>query len=224
MQRQRREEERISSAAMNAAVSQAEALGMTPEELQQTIDQMHLHDQHAIVAYPGSRPRDQEQLLEDSKTFVTVWPNYLDAEKTLFQGRRIPKEKACPNPSVHDISDLLVQWELAHIVEQHKRYPRDWLSYGRVRVELKDPITGAPLHPDFPSRRALLLKLGESIPGLSSRKVRLEAEAAALKAAQQKNAAAAAASATPLGAGGGESGEGGGGGNRKKKKGKKGRK
>jgi len=30
MQRQRREEERISSAAMNAAVSQAEALGMTP--------------------------------------------------------------------------------------------------------------------------------------------------------------------------------------------------
>jgi hypothetical protein len=131
-------------------------------------------------------------------------------------------------------------------------------------VELKDPITGAPLHPDFPSRRALLLKLGEeshgaggqrrrvgrgggginlrripsrchaplslsrctgeSIPGLSSRKVRLEAEAAALKAAQQKNAAAAAASATPSGAGGGEGGEGGGRGNRKKKKGKKGRK
>jgi signal recognition particle subunit SEC65 len=51
-----------------------------------------------------------------------VWPNYLDAEKTLFQGRRIPKEKACPNPSVHDISDLLAQWELAHIVEQHKRW------------------------------------------------------------------------------------------------------
>jgi len=56
-----------------------------------------------------------------SKTFVTIWPNYLDADKSLPQGRRIPKDKACPRPSVHDISDLLVQWRLAHIVEQHKR-------------------------------------------------------------------------------------------------------
>jgi hypothetical protein len=33
---------------------------------------MHLHDQHAIVAYPGSRPRDQEKLLEDSKVVMAV--------------------------------------------------------------------------------------------------------------------------------------------------------
>jgi len=32
--------------------------------------------------------------------------------------------------------------------------------YGRVKVELKDSKTGKQLHPDFPSRRALMLKLG----------------------------------------------------------------
>lgn len=53
------------------------------------------------------------------------------------------------------------------------RYPRDWLSYGRVRVELKDPITGAPLHPDFPSRRALLLKLGEESHGAGGQRRRV---------------------------------------------------
>ncbi|KAM3568906.1 hypothetical protein VYU27_008984 [Nannochloropsis oceanica] len=233
MQRQQREEERIQGAAMSAAMAQAEALGMTPEELQQTIEQMNMHEQHHVVCYPGPQgDRDQEKFLEDSKTFVTIWPNYLDVDKSLPQGRRIPKDKACPKPSVHDISDLLVQWRLAHIVEQHKRYPRDWLVYGRVKVELKDSKTGKQLHPDFPSRRALMLKLGECIPSLSSRKIRLEAEAAGLRAAQQKNAAAAAAAATAAstaaaGAGGGEGGAeggGGGGGNPKKKKGKKGRK
>jgi len=33
--------------------------------------------------------------------------------------------------------------------------------YGRVKVELKDRKTGKQLHPDFPSRRALMLKLGK---------------------------------------------------------------
>lgn len=40
-----------------------------------------------------------------AKAFVTVWPPYIDAEKTLPEGRRIPKEMACEcvklgNPAV----------------------------------------------------------------------------------------------------------------------------
>jgi hypothetical protein len=71
---------------------------------------------------PFSLPPSLPPLLPTlPKTFVTIWPNYLDADKSLPQGRRIPKDKACPRPSVLDISDLLVQWRLAHIVEQQKR-------------------------------------------------------------------------------------------------------
>lgn len=30
-----------------------------------------------------------------AKEFVTVWPPYLDAERTLPEGRRVPKGTAC---------------------------------------------------------------------------------------------------------------------------------
>jgi signal recognition particle subunit SEC65 len=36
-----------------------------------------------------------EEMREASKEFITVWPSYLDSEKTLPQGRRIQTEAAC---------------------------------------------------------------------------------------------------------------------------------
>jgi hypothetical protein len=44
---------------------------------------------------PTAASADASPREVDYKKFVTIWPNYIDANKTLQQGRRIPKEAAC---------------------------------------------------------------------------------------------------------------------------------
>jgi signal recognition particle subunit SEC65 len=54
---------------------------------------------------------------------------------------------------------------------QDKTHPRsDFSQRGRVRVELKDPITGDFTVEDIVNRKQLLIKLSEMIPKLKSRK------------------------------------------------------
>ena len=54
---------------------------------------------------------------------------------------------------------------------QDKTHPRsDFSQRGRVRVELKDPITGDPTVEDIVNRKQLLMKLAAMIPSLKSRK------------------------------------------------------
>lgn len=54
---------------------------------------------------------------------------------------------------------------------QDKTHPRsDFSQRGRVRVELKDPITGDPTVEDIVNRKQLLQKLADMIPKLKSRK------------------------------------------------------
>lgn len=36
-----------------------------------------------------------QEMQAASPQFITVWPNYIDANKTLPEGRRIPKARAC---------------------------------------------------------------------------------------------------------------------------------
>ena len=86
-----------------------------------------------------------------------------------------------------------------------------------MRVKLKDDETGLPVNPEVPTKKALMIKLGELIPALASRKERIAhmAEQLRLQAAQ-----AAAASPVKAAAAGGAKGKTAGG---SKKKGKKGR-
>ena len=37
-------------------------------------------------------------------------------------------------PTVQDITEVIHQWGLPCVTEPHKRYPRDFLAFGRVRV------------------------------------------------------------------------------------------
>lgn len=70
---------------------------------------------------------------------------------------------------MHEIKEVLEHLGFEHTYEE-KAYPRDRTQYGRFRVALKDPRTGDCLVEGITSRRVLLLKLGELIPGLKSRK------------------------------------------------------
>lgn len=43
----------------------------------------------------------------DYKQFSVIYPTYLDADKTVKQGRRIAAKDAVPNPTVIDIGQAL---------------------------------------------------------------------------------------------------------------------
>ncbi|GMF16826.1 unnamed protein product [Phytophthora lilii] len=130
-------------------------------------------------------------------SFFTFYPNYIDARKTVQQGRRVPKERACDAPLADEMSEVCTFLQLPHVLEPAKKYPRDWLVAGRVRVRLvRDD--GSPENAEVPTRKALMLKMAELVPKLQSRKLRLEREA---EEAKKKAAAAAGAVATSSGGG-----------------------
>lgn len=76
-----------------------------------------------------------------SHRWVCVYPAYINAKKTLKEGRRIPRDKATTTPLCSEICDVCVSQGLNAEVEG-KLYPRepirDHIHYGRVRVQLKD--------------------------------------------------------------------------------------
>ena len=78
-----------------------------------------------------------------------MYPAYLNARKTIAEGRRIPRSKAVDNPLCSEIRDVCQSQQLKAEVEQQKHYPRelsrDHIHSGRVRVQLKD-TNGQPLN------------------------------------------------------------------------------
>lgn len=129
---------------------------------------------------------------------VILYPNYINAKKTVAEGRRIPKERACENPNVVEMVDCCIKGLKLPAQIEDKSYSRDWLVRGRLRVQLKDDA-GKPLVADIPTRTALMLRIAELVPKHPSRSKRAQA----LQQQQEKEAAqAVAASATTSSTGG----------------------
>ncbi|XP_046839393.1 signal recognition particle 19 kDa protein-like [Xenia sp. Carnegie-2017] len=116
------------------------------------------------MSYVSSDPSKPER-------WYIVYPSYINSKKTIAEGRRIPKEKACENPTVNEIKDVCQSQNLNCSVE-NKQYPRDSakdaLCKGRVRVQLKN-AEGNPINVLFKCKKDLFLYLGEMIPKLKSR-------------------------------------------------------
>ncbi|GBF89250.1 hypothetical protein Rsub_02127 [Raphidocelis subcapitata] len=94
---------------------------------------------------------------------VILYPAYINSKRTVSQGRRIPADKACEDPSVREIFDCCQHLKLPVDVED-KQYPRDWwLSRGRLRVQLFKE-DGSPTNPEVPTRREMLLRIAQLVP------------------------------------------------------------
>eukprot|EP01055_Gregarina_sp_Pseudo9_P005340 Gregarina_sp_Pseudo_9__5339@NODE_633_length_2452_cov_19_998342_g597_i0_p3_GENE_NODE_633_length_2452_cov_19_998342_g597_i0NODE_633_length_2452_cov_19_998342_g597_i0_p3_ORF_typecomplete_len170_score54_71SRP19/PF01922_17/2_4e25_NODE_633_length_2452_cov_19_998342_g597_i013721881 len=107
-------------------------------------------------------PGLDEASLHETKTWIIVYPHYLDSTRTIKQGRRLHKEFAVPAPEATDIASACSVLRLRWLLED-KCYPRDFLLRGRVRIEL---FKGDKLHPanaDVPNKRVLLRKLASVI-------------------------------------------------------------
>ncbi|GAX83355.1 hypothetical protein CEUSTIGMA_g10780.t1 [Chlamydomonas eustigma] len=92
---------------------------------------------------------------------IIVYPHYITAGKTVAEGRRLPKELACADPNVLDMSESCKELNIPHIIED-KHYPRDWFIRCRLRVELKRP-DGSFYNPEITNRRSLLIKIAQLV-------------------------------------------------------------
>lgn len=67
---------------------------------------------------------------------ITIWPQYLDKNLTIGEGRKISKESAVASPTIAEIEKALKRLGLTYDVEKDKAYPGKWYEKsGRVLVE-----------------------------------------------------------------------------------------
>ncbi|MBE6501680.1 MAG: signal recognition particle protein Srp19 [Methanobrevibacter thaueri] len=67
---------------------------------------------------------------------ITIWPQYLDKNLTLKEGRKIAKEYAVAEPSLSDIERAVKRLGLQHSVQKEVSYPGKWYEKsGRILVE-----------------------------------------------------------------------------------------
>ena len=102
-------------------------------------------------------------------TRVVVWPVYIDAKKTIAEGRKLPKALCVEYPQMGELKEVLDHLGFEHSYEDNKAYPRDLTQFGRFRVTLKDSQSGEPKVEGITTRRMLLVEMGKLIPSLKSR-------------------------------------------------------
>lgn len=132
---------------------------------------------------------------------VILYPNYINSKKTVAQGRRISKDKACENPQIVEMLDGCTKGLKLPAQVEDKSYSRDWLIRGRIRVQLKTD-DGKPLNPDIPTRTALMLRVAELVPKHPMRSKRAQAQQQLEREKEAAAQAAASAPATTSSAGG----------------------
>ena len=67
---------------------------------------------------------------------ITVWPQYLDKNLSLNEGRKVSKEIAVEDPKLLDIEKALKRLNLPYSTQKERAYPSKWYEKsGRILVE-----------------------------------------------------------------------------------------
>ena len=67
---------------------------------------------------------------------IMIWPQYINKNLSLSQGRKVPLEIAVKDPSVNDIVRALKKLNISYNVQKEKSYPGKWYEKsGRVLAE-----------------------------------------------------------------------------------------
>mmetsp|Transcript_7895 Transcript_7895/g.10015 ORF Transcript_7895/g.10015 Transcript_7895/m.10015 type:complete len:169 (-) Transcript_7895:142-648(-) len=123
-------------------------------------------------AQPSAQQNLNPEDLKDGTWFM-IYPIYLDSNRTLAQGRKVPKEHACIAPIPQEIAEVCTHFKLPWVYEKLKAHPRDPITrMGRIRVKIKSTRDGPPMNAEVPTKKELLRKMGSMIPSLPSRKQR----------------------------------------------------
>ena len=67
---------------------------------------------------------------------ITIWPQYLDKNLSISEGRKIAKDTAVADPTLNEIERALKRLNLQYNVQKEFSYPGKWYEKsGRVLVE-----------------------------------------------------------------------------------------
>ena len=67
---------------------------------------------------------------------ITIWPQYLNQDLSLNEGRKISKEDAVKEQSLNDIERALKRLGLKYNIQKEFSYPGKWYEKsGRILVE-----------------------------------------------------------------------------------------
>ena len=67
---------------------------------------------------------------------ITIWPQYIDKNLSLSEGRKVSKEIAVKEPTLSEIERALKRLGLQYSLQKEKSYPGKWYEKsGRVLVE-----------------------------------------------------------------------------------------
>lgn len=67
---------------------------------------------------------------------ITIWPQYLNKNLSLKEGRKISKEDCVKDPSMNEIEKALKRLGLSYNIDKERAYPGKWYEKsGRVLVE-----------------------------------------------------------------------------------------
>ena len=67
---------------------------------------------------------------------ITIWPQYINKNLSLSEGRKISKEDSVKDPTLNDIERALKRLGLQYSVQKDVAYPGKWYEKsGRILVE-----------------------------------------------------------------------------------------
>lgn len=83
---------------------------------------------------------------------VMIWPIYLDADKTLDEGRKVSMEYAVKEPRIKEIEKATQKLRYKYTAEEDKAYPGEWYNKsGRIIITSDD------------SKKEILINLSNTI-------------------------------------------------------------
>ncbi len=72
--------------------------------------------------------------LKKRNTWV-IYPEYFDADLSRSDGRRVPKKYAISSPDIEEMSNILKDFDIPNMKEDHKAHPSTWYKRnGRIII------------------------------------------------------------------------------------------
>lgn len=67
---------------------------------------------------------------------ITIWPQYINEDLSLSEGRKVSKDIAVSNPTLSEIERALKRLGFTYTIEKERAYPGKWYEKsGRALVE-----------------------------------------------------------------------------------------
>ncbi|TPX56267.1 hypothetical protein PhCBS80983_g04638, partial [Powellomyces hirtus] len=132
-------------------------------------------------------PASDAAMREIAKSWTVIYP--INMSSTGKQHRKLALAQ-CPTrtPSALYIAECVRFLGLPAAFEPEKRHPADPLVFGRVRVQIRDPVTHQPLNPNVRTKRHLVKEVARYYPGIEMKMNEQDPRMPAMAAASRSEA------------------------------------